>query len=365
MSINAHIRNVSSFRLYETETSVQKLASKHGLQLADMIDFSLNVNPLGVPPSAIAAAAQAMEHVNLYPDLEFQLLRQKLAKKHEISSDQLFFGSGLDDVIKLLIHALVSDHETVLVHLPTFPRYALEARLRGCEVIGVKNPNGFEIDLEGMRKVLEEKTVAMAFICTPNNPTGEQVCNKRIAELASSFPSTIFIVDEALINPKKEGAIGLAGQYENVIVLRTFSKFYGLAGVRAGYAICPISLAQMANIGRPPFNLSSSAIHAAAAALDDADFIDKCSITFAEEVDYLRKQLSTCSKVKICGHHGNMVLLSLNEISASSAAEKLAASGIVVADATSFDGLEDTATIRVSLRRRIDNECLVEALFKL
>ncbi|MDG9793801.1 pyridoxal phosphate-dependent aminotransferase [Brucella anthropi] len=365
MSINTHIRDAASVRLYEAETSVQKLALKYGLPLADMIDFSLNVNPLGAPASAVVAAARAMEHANLYPDLEFRLLRDKLAEKHGISPEQLFFGSGLDDVIKLLLHALVSDGDAVMVHLPTFPRYALEAKLRRCEVIGVRNPNGFEIDLEGMRKVLETRPVAMAFICTPNNPTGEQVDNSRIAEIASAFPQTLFIVDEALINPKKEGAVALVTQYDNTIVLRTFSKFYGLAGVRAGYAICPVPLAQMADIGRPPFNLSTSAIHAAAAALDDMEFIERCATSFAEEVNYFRSKLKTSEKVEISGHHGNMVLLSLNQMPASAAAEKLAASGIVVADATSFEGLENTATIRVSLRRRADNERLVEALLKL
>ncbi|TWG92361.1 histidinol-phosphate aminotransferase/threonine-phosphate decarboxylase [Mesorhizobium sp. J18] len=362
MTINVQSARLASMRLYEAETSPELVAERYGLAVADVIDFSLNVNPLGSPPGAIAAAQQALATTNVYPDLNFGILRSALARRHGIAENCFFFGAGLDDVIKLVLQAWVSEGDKVLVHLPTFPRYELEARLRGCDVVCVESETPTQIDVARIEQALASGGIALAFICTPNNPTGATVTNADIERLARAWPETIFVVDEALIYPLEEGAIPLCTTLSNLCVMRTFSKYFGLAGLRIGYAVADARLMKVAEVGRPPFNMAVAAMHAATAALDDETFLPSCKALFREETDYFRERLSALPAISICGANANMLLLDLGERNAAETTEWLARKGIVVADATSFRGLERYNMLRVSLRSREDNLKLIAAL---
>ncbi|EKF39984.1 histidinol phosphate aminotransferase apoenzyme [Nitratireductor indicus C115] len=362
MTLNAQNAEMASLRLYEAETSIEVIARQHGLNPVDVIDFSLNVNPLGSPPAAVVAAQEAVQSANLYPDLRFGRLRAALAERHGVEEDSLFFGAGLDDVIKLLLQAWTSSGDKVLVHIPTFPRYELEARLRGCRVIAVASDRPEVIGIANLERELAQGDVALSFICTPNNPTGATVDNADIARLAQAYPSTLFVIDEALIYPLEEGAIPLCADHPNLCVLRTFSKYFGLAGLRIGYAIASSELVRIAEVGRPPFNMSEAAVQAAVAALADRQFLPDCKATFQKETRYFRERLAAVSDIGVKGTNANMLLLDLAGRDASKTAETLAAMGIVVADATSFHGLEHHPFLRVSLRSREDNLKLIAAL---
>lgn len=362
MTLSAPHQKLAQTRLYEQETSLELLAAQYGLSESEMIDFSLNINPFGFSPLATEAVHTAMAEANRYPDLNLSALRAALAQRHGVPGDKLFFGAGLDDVIKLLIAAWARPSDKVLVHLPTFPRYALEAELHGCQVIGVPGIDAITFDVARYTDVLRSEKIAVAFICTPNNPTGEIIGNDVVERLAETFPETIFIVDEALINPLKEGAMRLVDAHDNVVVLRTFSKFFGLAGMRIGYAVGNEKLIEVANVGRPPFNVSLPGAAAAVAALQDGAFLTSCGKRFADEATFFRERIAQMPRLQIIGAHGNMMLLALDGLASADAAATLAAKGIVVADATSFDGLQDTATLRVSLKGRTENEQLVAAL---
>lgn len=362
MTLNLQSVRSSSIRLYEAETSPDLIAERYGLDRAGIVDFSLNVNPFGSPPGAIAAARDALDSANLYPDLDFGPLRKALAARHGVTADCLFFGAGLDDVIKLLIQAWTTPGDNVLVHIPTFPRYELEARIAGCSVVCVENERPEEIDLAGIGEKLASGNVALAFLCTPNNPTGATVGNVDISRLARSAPDTILIVDEALIYPREDGAIPLVGEHANICVLRTFSKYFGLAGLRIGYAVAPERLLRAAEAGRPPFNMATAAMQAATAALADEQFLPACKAAFEAEVAHFRQAISGRDDIAVRGGNANMLLLDLGGRDAPAVSAALAAQGIVVADATSFRGLERHNMLRVSLRGRADNLKLISAL---
>lgn len=362
MTINSQCAALASLRLYEQEASVEAVAQKYALDPAGIVDFSLNVNPLGSPAGALSAAAVALTAANLYPDVRFAPLRAALAARHGVGEDSLFFGAGLDDVIKLLIHALTSAGDSVLVHLPTFPRYELEARLSGCSVVAVENDPPERIDADRISQALQRQAVAMAFLCTPNNPTGARIGVAEIEGLLRRFPDTLFIVDEALIYPLEEGAIPLCAGHANIIVLRTLSKYFGLAGFRVGYAVGSPALLKLVEVGRPPFNMAAPSVAAAIAALDDGAFLSRCKAEFAAEVAHFRAAAEAIPGLAVRGNHANMLLLGTGRLSAGACCAQLAARGILVADATSFRGLEGLNLIRVSLRGRADNERLITAL---
>ncbi|QIE48156.1 histidinol-phosphate aminotransferase family protein (plasmid) [Pseudohalocynthiibacter aestuariivivens] len=362
MTYNPRNLSMASVRLYEGETSIEMIAEKYHLDPCSILDFSLNVNPFGPPPQAIAAATGALELTNLYPDIRFLKLRTALAERHSVDESSLFFGAGLDDALKLIIHAWTTENDKVLIHVPTFPRYELEATLRGAETIAVENDAIDSVNLQKMHAALNEHAIALTFLCTPNNPTGARISNADVVDFARRHPDTLFIVDEALIYPLEEGAVPLVHEYPNVVVLRTFSKYYGLAGLRIGYAIADPELVRIAETGRPPFNMTGPSVQAAVTALQETEFLDRCKAVFAKEREWFTVALGALDQISVKTAAANMLLLDLGDRNPGEVAEALAAAGVVVADATSFRGLEQSNLLRVSLRSREENLVLLNAL---
>lgn len=358
--MNPHYGSTPVARLYESEASADVVAARFGLDSARTLDFSLNINPLGPPPAAVLAAREALARCNEYPDLRLPALRRVLAQRHDVENDALLFGAGLDDVIKLLVHALTSEDGAALIHLPTFPRYELEVRLHGARVVAVENDPPWTIDQAGIEAALARQPIELAFLCTPNNPTGEVLDTEWIASLARRFPACTFVVDEALIEPSQVGAIPALRSFANAIVLRTFSKYYGLAGVRIGYATGPAALLRMVERGRPPFNVTHAAEAAAMAAIDDHDFVERCGAVFKAEAAHFRAGLP--GDIAVRGANANMLLLEPLRMPAASMVDALGAQGLLVADAACFGGLGEHAAVRVSLKHRAANDRLLAAL---
>ena len=359
--INRHFETALP-RLYEAEVSPSIASARYGLDPSTIVDFSLNVNPFGPPASAVAAARAALERCNLYPDARLSALRDSLARRHRVDADQVFFGAGLDDVIKLVLQAWTDDDDCVLVHVPTFPRYELEACLRGCPVVAVRGDPPWTIDAEAIRRSLAARPIAVAFLCTPNNPTGATIATADIAALAARFRDTVFIVDEALGNPLDEGAMALARSEPNVVALRTFSKALGLAGLRIGYAVGPAVLLACAERGRPPFNVTAAAEAGAIAALDDAAFVAQSYETFRTEAQWFAEALARLPNYALRGRHANMLLIELLSGTTNACVDALAERGVLVADAACFGTHDAGAAIRVSLRERSANRRLFAAL---
>lgn len=359
---NPHYEAGLPVRLYESESSVASVAAAHGLDPAAILDFSLNVNPFGPPAGAIAAARAALTRAHHYPDVRLPALRGAVAARHRVRDDEIFFGAGLDDVIKLLLHAWTAAGDAVLVHLPTFPRYELEARLHGCEIVAVTGAAPWTIDVAGIESALRSRPIALAFLCTPNNPTGETLDAATIGRLARLAPRTIFVVDEALANPLAPGLATDRPDAPNLVVLRTFSKAYGLAGFRVGYAIGPARLLSIAELGRPPFNVALPSEAAALAALADDAFVRDCQARFRSEIERFSARIGRLPSYRIRGRHANMLLIELPGRPMAPLQDALAARGIVVADAACFGGLDGHSALRVSLRETAANDRLADAL---
>ena len=221
----------------------------------------------------------------------------------------------------------MSEGDQVLVHLPTFPRYELEAQLRGAIVVLVQSDPVWRIDVIAIRARLTSGGIALAFLCTPNNPTATLIPTDDIAAITADFPDVLFVVDEALIDPGHLGMVPLIGTHRNLIVLRTFSKYFGLAGARVGYAIADPALVSMAELVRPPFNVSLASAAAAAAALDDDEFLKMTREKFDAEVRFVQAFLDAHDAVRLRGHHGNMLFVELTELRAEAFLTAMARQG--------------------------------------
>lgn len=249
---------------------IADVQAEYGLGIVHKL--ASNENPLGPSPLAVQAAMATLAHLELYPDATAHALRARLSEHWQVAREQLVVGDGSDELLRLLATMFISPGDEAVMADLTFGVYSHAVHLMGG--VAVKVPlKEFTHDLEAMLQLCGAKT-KMVFICNPNNPTGTSVTHSELANFVSRLPRNIVVVlDEAYFefdnNSARADGLELLRQGENVVVLRTFSKAYGLAGLRVGYAITTAEYASMLNTVRAPFNVNTVAQVAGRAALDD------------------------------------------------------------------------------------------------
>jgi len=266
-----HIRAIAP---YVPGKPISELAREFGLDEADIVKLASNENPLGISPKAKVAVAAALGDLALYPDGNGFALKQALSARLGVGADQIVLGNGSNDVLELAARVFLAPGRSAVFSEHAFAVYPLA--IAACNALPIQVPaRDFGHDLAAMRAAIREDT-ALVFIANPNNPTGTLLSNAALAEfLATVPPRVIVVLDEAyteFLDTPSEALAWLA-QYPNLIVTRTFSKAYGLAGLRVGYALASVEVADLINRLRHPFNVNSLALAAAEAALDDADFL--------------------------------------------------------------------------------------------
>ena len=238
-----------------------------GIQPDDILDFSVNSNAFGASPKVWDAIRQTP--LERYPDRESIVLRRELSQRLDVSPNQIIVGNGTAELIQLAAFALLQQGEKVLVAEPTFGEYERAARLmRGNLVRWRAVPEtGFAFRPNEIQKKL--KNVRMAFICNPNNPTGQILPLDVLDAWAQNFPNTLFIVDEAYLAfvPDMKSAITL--RRKNILTLRSMTKDYAIAGLRLGYAVADEAIIQSLVNVRPAWNVNALAQSAGLAALQD------------------------------------------------------------------------------------------------
>lgn len=256
---------------------LSELEREYGI--SDSIKLASNENPLGPGPGARAAIAEAMQTLGLYPDGNGFELKQALARKHGCAPDQITLGNGSNDVLVMLAEAFLDAGVEAVCSQYCFAIYPLVVQATGatCRVAAAypeTHAMALGHDLDAMLERVNERT-RLVFIANPNNPTGSWVEAAALKRFIAAVPrDTIVLVDEAYIEYVQDTAFADASlwlqEFPNLVVTRTFSKAYGLAGLRVGYALSSAAIAGVLNRVRQPFNVNSLALVAAAAALEDA-----------------------------------------------------------------------------------------------
>lgn len=241
------------------------------LGITDVIKLASNENPLGPAKQVVEAIVAIARDVYLYPDSNRYHLRRALGEYLGIDTERLFLGNGSDEVIKLFAEAFFRPGDEVIITKPTFSVYEYAARLMGAEVVVVPAADGCRHDLDRMAEAVTVKTKAL-FICNPNNPTGTIIGRKQLREFINRLPEQVLVViDEAYCDYVDEDAdYGRGLDYiesGRVLVLRTFSKIHGMAGLRVGYGIADPELLKWLERVKEPFSMNIIAQHAAIAAL--------------------------------------------------------------------------------------------------
>jgi histidinol-phosphate aminotransferase len=264
--------------VYVPGRPIEEVARELGMEASRIIKLASNENPLGPSPLAVAAMKRTLRQTHLYPDGNAFYFKQKLAAKLNVTPANLVLGNGSNDIIEFLAHALAAPGCDVVVSQYCFAIYPIVAQLLGANVITVPARH-YGHDLAAMRNAVTPQTKLM-FVANPNNPTGTLASRQETLDLISDLPENVVLaMDEAYIEFLDEPLDLLAmireGRKPNLILLRTFSKIYGLAGLRLGYGIaCPEFIAALEKI-RQPFNVNSLAQAAGIAALDDVAHVEK------------------------------------------------------------------------------------------
>jgi histidinol-phosphate aminotransferase len=263
---------------YQPGKPITELAREMGLDERDIIKLASNENPLGVSPLALAAMHEALAGVSLYPDGNGFALKQAICRKFGVTIEQVVLGNGSNDVLDLVARAFLAPGMQAVYAQHAFAVYPLVTQAMGAKGITVPAKD-FGHDLAAMRGAITPET-RVVWIANPNNPTGTLLDKTALHDFLADLPAEILVVldeayDEYLPDALKSTSIEWLQQFDNLVITRTLSKAYGLAGLRVGFALASPAVADMLNRVRQPFNVNSVAQAAAVAALADDDFVKR------------------------------------------------------------------------------------------
>jgi histidinol-phosphate aminotransferase len=267
-------RFICDVPVYEPGRPIEEVARELGLDPRRVIKLASNENALGPSPKALAAMRQALKTAHLYPDGSGFYLRRALAKKLGVGMDNIILGCGSNEVIEFLYHTFVAPGDEVVVGERAFVIYAIMAKMFQAKCVEVPFRDHHTHDLDAMREAITAKT-KLVFIANPNNPSGTRVSNDALDKFINSLPAhVVCVLDEAYYEFLDDPPPSIRYAMEHkVVLLRTFSKIVGLAGLRIGYGIAHKDCIMLKHRARQPFNVNSIALAGAEAALSDPEHI--------------------------------------------------------------------------------------------
>lgn len=351
--------NLSGVKNYQPGKPLEELEREYGIKNA--VKMASNENALGPSPKALAALRRALPRVHRYPDGGCFYLRRKLAAFLKVEPARLVFGNGSDELLVMAVRTLVGSGDEVIIADPTFLIYEIACQVENGAVVKVPMTD-YRYDLDAMRKKIGPKT-KLIFIANPDNPVGTYIKEKSLTRFLSAVPKNVVVVlDEAYYEFAKDApgypdSIKLLETYENLVVTRTFSKAYGLSGLRVGYGLMSVSLAETFNKVREPFNVNLLAQEAAIAALEDKAHLKKSVSLVQEGRRYLVGELSKMG-VSTVDTVTNFILADL-KTDAKAVYEALLKKGVIIRPMTAW-GLHQF--IRVTIGRREENKRFIGAL---
>ncbi|HSH09802.1 MAG TPA: histidinol-phosphate transaminase [Oceanipulchritudo sp.] len=351
---------IATLPVYLPGKPIELLAREKGLDLHSIIKLASNENPLGSPAGAVEAVRRAAANMALYPDNSGHALVQALAAKHGFNPGQITLAAGSNEIFYRLCDLFAQPGIEVLVGEYAFISYRISAMLAGASVVSVPMP-GLQHDLDAMLEAITPKT-RLVFLPNPNNPTGTGLPPSEIARFARALPeSVVFCYDEAYAEYEEEtlDVQALIREGIKIIGTRTFSKVYGLAGLRIGYGYSHPDLAELLNRVRPPFNTSTVAQAAAIAALQDDEWVEHSRQINSAGRNQLWEGFDRLG-VNCSGDRGNFVLFSLEQ--ADAIFKDLQEMGIIVRPLAGY-GLPDH--LRVTIGSEAQNARFLEALSRI
>ncbi len=324
-------RDVESMSAYTPTTSLDVFAQRLGKDVKDLIKLDANENPFGPSPRVQEALAN-LRHMHVYPDPESGRLRELLSEYigvPGVSKERILCGAGADELIEIILQLFIEPGDIVVNTPPTFAMYGFDTPLYHGQVVDVYRRADFSLDLDAIESAVRRHRAKLLFLCSPNNPSGDMIKAEDIDRLLE-LPTTV-VVDEAYIEfAKRDSLLSRAADAPNLIVLRTMSKWAGLAGLRVGYGVFPsVLMPQLWKI-KQPYNVNLAADIAAQASLSDVDYLMTRVRTLVKERARMASAFAELPFLSPYPSQSNFVLNRVIGMSAADFRDRLARAGVIV-----------------------------------
>jgi len=354
-------KKLENIKTYEAGKPIELVVREFGIEPKDIVKLASNENPYGCSTKVQKAVGNIVSNMALYPDDSMTKLKSALKSKYEVQDENIVIGSGSDQVIEFIMHAKADKNSKILINSVTFAMYEIYAKHVGAQIIKTQSQ---EHDLEEFYTLYKQENPEIIFLCTPNNPTGDALNAVDIVEFLQKIDSdTLVVIDGAYMEyaaykdpAKKISPKELLEKFDNVIYLGTFSKAYGLGGMRVGYGISGSNIIKELYKLRPPFNITTLSLEAASVALEDEEFVNKSiELNFQEMKRY--EEFAKANKIDIINSYTNFVTLLLNETQDSTKiSDELLQKGMIVRNLRGY-GLN---AIRVTVGTKEQNNRFFE-----
>ncbi|MFZ8937837.1 MAG: threonine-phosphate decarboxylase CobD [Nitrosopumilaceae archaeon] len=328
----------------------------------DILDFSSNINPLGPSPRAVKSIKSNLKILPVYPDPESSDLRKILQKYTKIHSSQIVVGNGATEIIYNFCRAFLSSKTKVLIPIPTFGEYEAAARLSGAKITFFKT---FDLEKDIDNFISKFPHNGCIFICNPNNPTGHLISKNNLKKiiLQAKKNNSLVFVDECfieLVPQHDESILDMIPKNDNLIILRSLTKSFGLAGIRIGYGVSSKKIISILNKIKIPWNVSGLAQQAAKESLSTSNYLTKSKKIISQELAYLKTNISKLDKFDCYDSVTNFILIK-TKLDSTVLQKKLLQKKILIRNCSNIRGL-DHNFIRIAVKTRSENQKLLRAL---
>jgi len=332
---------------------------------SDILDFSSNINPMGISSFIRKTIKNQLDTIQIYPDSESIQLRKNLQRYTKIPSSQIVVGNGATEIIYNFCQAFLSNKTSVLIPIPTFGEYESAAKLSGAKISFFKTMN-LENDIDDF--VLKIPNNGCIFICNPNNPTGNLISKEILQQIIilANKRKTLVFIDECfieLVPDHNESIINLVKKYDNLFILRSLTKSFALAGLRIGYGIGSKQMISILNKIKIPWNVSGLAQQAASTALLHSSYLTQVKKIIKKESRYLINHISKLNNFQCNDTSTNFILIK-TKVKSKTLQKQLLEKKILIRDCSTIRGLNDNY-IRIAVKTRKENEKLIKALEQL
>lgn len=302
-------KDIAVMESYIPGTSIYDLGKKYKQKPLEIIKLNANENPYGPSPRVIKALNNTVLHY--YPDSTYKYLRNEIGKYCKVNSENIIVGTGSDEIIDLLLRIVLNDGDKVINCPPTFSMYSCYASLNKGKIIEIQTDQNFRIKMNEIIKACKDEKVKIVFLCNPNNPTGTIFDPEEIIPILET--GKLIVVDEAYFEFCNITAIPLLEKYENLVILRSFSKWAGLAGLRLGYGIMSPKLVNEIMKVKSPFSPNIAAESAAIATIEDLSFSKNIIKNILKDREVLYNKLSKINKIKVFRSYANFIFVQMGD----------------------------------------------------
>ncbi|MGZ4926569.1 MAG: histidinol-phosphate transaminase [Halobacteriota archaeon] len=335
--------------------SAEDVGRAYGISPDQVIKLGSNENALGPSPRAVEAIKRHLSKISVYPSPGYDKLKDAIARYVGCSAERIIVGNGSDDLLNTLVRLLLVPGDEAIIPIPTYSYYEVIVGAGHCTCVYVNRAADFSVDIDNIIGAITDKT-KLIFVCAPNNPTGSAIEKAALKRVLKSTDALV-VLDEAYAEFAPESHVDLVNYFDNLAVSRTFSKAFGLAGLRLGYAVLDRELARGYNKHMLAFSVNQLAVEGGVAALSDRVFLERTVSMVAHGRRYLREKLP----MKTYRTTANFVFVDTAPYTSQEVSEYLLGQGIIVRNCDTFRGCSNSH-IRITVGQPWQNAALVDAI---